>query len=100
MSFTYDLPLGYVMTAPPQLPSIKLDECFSPRWGGFLTEAGGCAAEGSARHRVAGYVFRSDQPGTMPIYSCLSKRYVRFTSARSDCDGAGTRDRVLGFVFR
>jgi hypothetical protein len=100
MSFTYDLPLGYVMTAPPQLPSVKLDECFSPRWGGFLTEAGGCAAEGSARHRVAGYVFRSDQPGTMPIYSCLSKRYVRFTSARSDCDGAGTRDRVLGFVFR
>jgi hypothetical protein len=99
-SFNYDLPLGYVMTAPPPLPSVKLDECFSPRWGGFLAEAGGCAAQGSERRRVAGYVFRSEQPGTMPIYSCLSQRYVRFTSGRSDCDGAGTRDRLLGFVLR
>jgi hypothetical protein len=99
-SFTYDLPLGYVMTAPPELPSIKLDECFSPRWGGFLTEEGGCAGEGSERYRVAGFVFRSEQPGTTPIYSCLSKRYVRFNSIGSDCDGAGTRDRVLGFVLR
>jgi hypothetical protein len=99
-SFNYDLPLGYVMTAPPPLPSVKLDECFSPRWGGFLAAAGGCAAQGSERRRVAGYVFRSEQPGTMPIYSCLSQRYVRFTSGRSDCDGAGTRDRLLGFVLR
>jgi hypothetical protein len=88
------------MTAAPELPSVKLDECFSPRWGGFLTASGGCSGEGSERHRVAGYIFRSEQPGTTAIYSCLSKRYVRFTSARSDCDGAGTRDRVLGFALR
>jgi hypothetical protein len=100
-SFTYDLPLGYVMTAPPQLiPSVKLDECFSPRFGGFLTEAGGCAKEGSERRRVAGYVFRSEQPGTTALYSCLSARYLRFTSDRPDCDGAGTRDRVLGYALR
>ena len=100
MSFTYDRPLGYVMTAPPQLvPSVKLDECFSARWGGFLTEAGGCAGEGSERRRIAGYVFRSEQPGTTPIYSCLSARYVRFTSGRPDCGGAGTRDRVLGYAL-
>ena len=99
-SFTYDLPFGYVMTAPPQLPSVKLDECFSPRWGGFLTEAGGCAGEGSERHRVAGYVFRSEQPGTTAIFSCLVEALYRFTSACSDRDGAGTRDRVLGFALR
>lgn len=100
-AFTYDVPLGYVMTAPPQLvPSVKLDECFSPRWGGFLTQAGDCVGEGSERRRVAGYVFRSEQPDTTPLYSCLSARYVRFTSARSDCDGAGTRDRVLGYALR
>jgi hypothetical protein len=99
-SFTYDLSLGYVMTAPPPLPSVKLDECFSRRWGGFLAEVGGCAAQGSERRRVAGYVFRSEQQGTMPIYSCLSQRYVRFTSGRSDCDSAGTPDRLLGFVLR
>ena len=100
-SFTYDLPLGYVMTAPPQLiPSVKLDECFSPRFGGFLTEAGGCSGEGSERHRVAGYVFRSEQADTTPIFSCLSPRYVRYTSGRPDCDSAGTRDRLLGYAFR
>jgi hypothetical protein len=99
--FKYDAPLGYVMTAPPELaPSVKLDECFSRRWGGFLSEAGGCAAEGSERRRVAGYVFRSEQAGTIPLYSCLSARYVRFTSNRPDCDGAGARDRVLGFALR
>jgi hypothetical protein len=100
-AFTYDVPLGYVMTAPPQLvPSVKLDECFSSRWGGFLTQAGDCVGEGSERRRVAGYIFRSEQPDTTPLYSCLSARYVRFTSARSDCDGAGTRDRVLGYALR
>ena len=101
MSFKYDAPLGYVMTAPPQLiPSVKLDECFSPRFGGFLTEAGGCSGEGSERHRVAGYVFRSEQADTTPIFSCLSPRYVRYTSGRPDCDSAGTRDRLLGYAFR
>jgi hypothetical protein len=35
VSFTYDLSLGYVMTAPPPLPSVKLDECFSQRWAVF-----------------------------------------------------------------
>ena len=100
-SFKYDSPLGYVMTAPPQLvPSVKLDECFSARWGGFLAEADGCAGEGNERRRVAGYVFRSEQPGTTPLYSCLSARYLRFTSGRPDCDGAGTRDRVLGYALR
>ena len=57
-------------------------------------------AEGAERRRVAGYVFRSEQPGTIAIYSCLSRDYARFTSNRADCDNEGTRDRVLGFAFR
>jgi hypothetical protein len=101
-AYAYDATLGYVMTAPPQQkPGAKLDECFSPRSGrGFLAEAGRCAAEGSERRRVAGYVFRHEQPGTVAIYSCLSRDYQRFTSNRADCDAVGTRDRVLGFALR
>ncbi len=101
-SYTFGGQLGYVMTAPSdQTASIKLDECFLPRSGsGFLAEAGRCVAEGSERRRVAGFVFRSEQPGTIAIYSCLSRDYARFTSNRADCDNEGTRDRVLGFVFR
>jgi hypothetical protein len=101
-SYAYDGRLGDIMTAPPRrAPGAKLDECFSTRSGsGFLTEAGRCAAEGTERHRVAGYLFRSEQAGTVAIYSCLSRDYERFTSNRADCDNAGTRDRVLGFAFR
>jgi hypothetical protein len=101
-SYVFDARLGFVMTAPSnQTATIKLDECFSARSGtGFLAEAGRCQTEGTERRRVAGYVFRSEQPGTMAIYSCLSRDYARFTSGRVDCDDKGTRDRVLGYVFR
>lgn len=101
-SYAFDGPLGYVMTAPPdQSAGVKLDECFAARSGsGFLTEAGRCEAEGAERRRVAGFAFRSEQPGTIAIYSCLSRDYAQFTSSRADCDNEGTRDRVLGFVFR
>ncbi len=101
-SYVFDTQLGFVMTAPSnQTATIKLDECFSARSGsGFLAEAGRCQTEGAERRRVAGYVFRSEQPGTMAIYSCLSRDYARFTSGRADCDDKGTRDRVLGYVFR
>jgi hypothetical protein len=101
-SYAFDRQLGYVMTAPPnQTSSVRMDECFAARSGnGFLSEAGRCVAEGAERRRVAGYVFRSEQPGTIAIYSCLSGDYARFTSNRADCDNEGTRDRVLGFVVR
>ena len=101
-SYAFDRQLGYVMTAPPnQTSGVRLDECFSARsGGGFLSEAGRCVAEGAERRRVAGYVFSFEQPGTIAIFSCLSRDYARFTSNRADCDNEGTRDRVLGFAFR
>jgi len=101
-SYAYDVRVGYLMTSPPsELPSVRLDECFLPREGsGFVAEAGRCAAEGAERRRVAGYVFRREQPDTIAIYSCLSRDYARFTSNRQDCDNAGTRDRVLGYALR
>jgi len=101
-SYAYDVHLGYVMTAAAkQIPSVKLDECFSAQSGvGFLAEAGDCAAEGSERRRVAGYAFRFEQPGTVALHSCMSMNHGRFVSNRSDCENAGTHERLLGFALR
>jgi hypothetical protein len=101
-AYGFEAQLGYLMTAPPAaVAGVALDECFSQRSGvGYLALADDCLAEGSGRRRAAGYAFRSEQAGTVPIYSCLSPDYTRFTSVRADCDGAGSRDRVLGYALR
>ena len=101
-AYGFEAQLGYLMTAPPaEVAAVALDECFSQRSGtGYLAPAGDCSTEGSGRRRAAGYAYRSGQPGTVPIYSCLSPDYTRFTSVRADCDSAGSRDRVLGYALR
>jgi hypothetical protein len=101
-SYTYDRGLGYLMTAAPDdADSVELDECFSPQTGvGFLAETGDCPAEGSARRRMAGYVFRHHRPGTMALIGCMKKDGTRFVSNRPDCENVGTRERLLGFAFQ
>lgn len=101
-NYRFDRGLGYVMTAPPQQAGgVKLDECFSGRTGqGFLAEAGRCVGEGSARRRPGGYVFQSQQPGTIPLYSCQARDNARFVSNRPDCEDEGTGDRLLGFALQ
>jgi hypothetical protein len=99
---TYDAPLGYLMTAPSTpAQTLKLDECFSaPASPGFLAQAGGCAAAGGERRRVAGYVFGSVQPDTVGLYSCVSDDGARFDSNRADCEHAGAQTGLLGFALR
>jgi hypothetical protein len=101
-SYSFDRGLGYVMTAPPQRSAgVKLDECFSEPGGqGFLAPAGRCAAAGSARRRPGGYVFQSQQPGTIALYSCRTRDDARFMSNRSDCEDKGLREGLLGFVLQ
>jgi hypothetical protein len=101
-SYSYDGPLGYLMTAPPgELPSVRLDECFSARSGaGFLVEEGGCAAAGSERRRTGGYAFRSREPGTIALLSCIAPNGQRFNSTSADCENVGTRERILGYALR
>ena len=101
-SYRFDRSLGYLLTAPPQqTDGVKLDECFSDRSGqGFVAPAGRCAAEGSARRRPGGYVFRLQQPGTVPLYSCVARDNARFVSNRRDCEDKGTGDRLLGFALQ
>lgn len=101
-SYRFDRNLGYVMTAlPPSGAGVPLDECFSEQTGiGFLAPAGRCAAEGSARRRPGGYLFRFEQPGTHALYSCLATDGTRFVSQRSDCEGNGVRESRLGFALQ
>lgn len=101
-SYTFDRSLGYVMTAPPpQGDGVKLDECFSEQTGaGFLAPAGRCAAEDSERRRPGGYLFQSERPGTTALYSCVTDSGARFVSQRSDCEGKGVRESILGFALR
>jgi len=101
-SYSYDVNLGYLMTAAPQRsPGTKLDECFSALTGvGFLVEAGHCASEGSERRRPAGYAFRSEQPGTIALYNCRSESNAYFVSKHSDCENKGVRERLLGFALQ
>ena len=100
-SYAFDVHLGYLMTAPPKSPGVKLDECFSePPGAGFLAEAGGCAAAGGERRRVAGYVYRDEAPGTTALYGCISTNQARFVSNRADCEHAGARERLLGFALQ
>jgi hypothetical protein len=100
--YNYDVNLGYLMTAAPQqTPGTKLDECFSPATGiGFLAEAGHCVAEGSERRRAAGYVFRSEQPGTIALYNCMSNSNAYFVSQDSDCENKGVREGLIGFALQ
>jgi hypothetical protein len=99
-SYIHDADLGYLMTAEPQQsPGLKLDECFSAA-SGFLAAAGQCAAEGSERRRPAGYVFRSEQPGTIALYDCRAESNSDFVSRSPDCENKGMRRRLLGFALR
>jgi hypothetical protein len=101
-SYTYDFSLGYLMTAAPAADSgVKLDECFVAAAGvGFLAEGGRCASEGSKRRRPAGYVFRTEQPGTVALYDCVASNRAEFVSNRADCENKGARQRLLGFALQ
>jgi hypothetical protein len=101
-SFSYDKALGYLMTAPLQLgAAIKLDECFSARNGvGFLAGAGHCASAGGERRRPAGYAFRDQAPGTIPLFDCVAAAGELFVSDRRDCENKGRDVVLLGYALR
>ncbi len=101
-SFSFDKTLGYLMTAaPPLAASVKLDECFSARTGvGFLADAGHCTSAGSERRRPAGYAFRDEAPGTVPLFNCVATTGEAFVSNRADCESKGRGAVLLGYALR
>lgn len=95
--FKQDSVIAYLLTsAPDGKESIKLEECSSAR-DQMLAADGGCAVEGYARERTAGWVFASEQPGTVPVYRCIAKAQAHFASRAADCEGMGTMDLLLGY---
>lgn len=101
-SYKYDKTLGSLMTAAPgRSAAVKLDECFSEQSGvGFLAAAGHCGDEGSSRRRPAGFVFRDDAAGTMPLFVCVTAGGTPFMSNRNDCENKGHRAALLGYALQ
>lgn len=101
--YRFDKTLGYLMTAPPAAPSVTLQECEGERGGRpdyRLAEEGGCEPAGYRRRRAAGYAYRDEQRGTVPLYECAAPESGRrFASNRADCEGLGRAERRLGFLL-
>lgn len=99
--FRRDAIVGHMLTrAPDGVPSTKLAECSRVADGAILqmlAEDGNCAS-GFERDRTAGWLFATEQAGTLPVYACLNPdRQVQFASAQPDCEGLGQVQSLLGY---
>jgi hypothetical protein len=102
MAYSYDRQLGFLMTAPPSVPSVKLAECVGPSSGQpdyVLAEDGACSREGFRRLRSAGFVYRQERPGTVPLYRCIDPKGFHFGSTDKACENRGSNQRLLGFML-
>ncbi|MGE3148525.1 MAG: hypothetical protein AB7K04_05595 [Pseudorhodoplanes sp.] len=102
LAYTHEKTLGFLMTANPPAPSVKLAECAGPssdRPDYLLTEDGSCAREGFRRLRSSGFAYREPRPGTIPLYRCVAPKGFHFASNRSDCENEGVAERLLGHVL-
>ncbi len=100
-TFTLEKTLGDVMTAAPNAPSERIEECV-PAAGGALEyrlSAGACDT-GFRRTRTAGFVYREEQPGTAPLYMCVARDGKRFAATEETCEGLGTREKRLGWLLK
>lgn len=106
-TFAYKGGLGYVLTGPltgsNAAATTALEECTS-LWPGnidhLVTVDGTCASAGYNRLRTVGWVYTSNLPNTVPLYRCWSAAIYRshFISNRSDCEGMGTMEFLLGYA--
>lgn len=101
-AFHRDAIVAYMMTrAPETFASIKYAECSSDMAGHvdhLLAEDGSCAANGYARERTAGWLFATEQPGSVPVYRCQNEAaQTHFASSAPDCEGLGDVEFLLGY---
>ena len=100
-TFTHETLLGDVMTAPPVVPSERIEECVSEASGtkDYLLTNRACEAP-FKRARTAGFVYRDAQPGTRALYACVARQGLfHFASMAENCEGLGTNEKRLGFVL-
>lgn len=98
--FALDRRLGFLMTRPPDgRPSLKLEECVDGKR--YRLEVDGtCAKAGARRLRTAGWIYESEQPGTVPVYACRRADGGDVVANTPECDGLGTVVSRLGFALR
>jgi hypothetical protein len=102
LRYRFDRELGYLMSAPGPAPSVKLAECVSEAGRErdyVLSEDGSCAREGFRRLRSAGFVYREERPGTIPLYRCIAAKGFHFASIDKNCEALGSAERLLGFML-
>ena len=103
LAYAYDRQLGFLMTAAPAVPSVKLTECVGPSSGQpdyVLAEEGACAREGFRRLRTPGYLYREERAGTVPLYRCVAhKGNFHFGSSDKGCEDRGANERLLGYML-
>lgn len=91
---------AYLLTrAPDGVPSVKLLECHAGAGAGdIILVSGSCEGNGQVLHRTAGWVYLDPQPGTLPLYSCLSREDGSpFVSTEEGCEGLGVLAQRLGY---
>ena len=104
-AYRHDRPLGYLLTRQGDAAAtIELMECVgdaSDQVRYSLAIDGDCAGEGFRRLRTAGWVHTDPRPDTLPLYHCLdASERSHFASNRSDCEGLGAVQSLLGYVLR
>jgi hypothetical protein len=97
-----DTIVAYMLTRPPDgADSVKIEECSgatSGRQEQVVDLDGRCETEGYVRTRTAGWLFMEAQPGTVPVYRCLTDApRAEFASRSPDCEGLGTNPHLLGY---
>jgi len=100
--YTLESQSGYLMTvANPVQASVELDDCVqsqSGRTDHLLTQKGECERQGYQRQRSAGFVYAKQQADTQPLYQCFAEAdHSHFASNRSDCEGQGKNENLLGY---
>lgn len=102
MGYEQDMLVAHMLTSAPEgVASIKFAECVRDELGQLdqiLADEGSCEAQGYARERVAGWLYATEETGSVPVYRCLSQAPVsRFVSTHRDCEGLGDREFLLGY---
>jgi hypothetical protein len=103
-AYRHETDTGYMMTvADAKKPSVELEDCVSMRPGHpdhILAEKGFCEARAYQRLRSAGWVYRTQQENTVPLYRCDNAReQSHFASNKPDCEGLGTPEGLLGYAL-
>jgi hypothetical protein len=102
LAYRRDAVVAYMLTRAPQdVSSIRIAECSRDRDGRvdhLLADDAQCETAGYRRERTAGWLFTTEQPGTVPVYRCVAGQgSSHFASNAEACEGLGEMQSLLGY---